>query len=399
MDEDRGFYRSLFPQGIFGLAVPSGRLYADNLGVKKIQAFIGVVTFFVLAASGRTAVADPHFAEIDSLLKKTRGAWNTPGMAVAVVEHDEITHVFADGFSDLENQTRAGAKTMWRIASVSKPIAATAIMQLVEQGAVRLDEPIWTYIPWYPRKAGNVITVRHILTHTSGIRHYDYAAGEKESLEYYPTVEAGSHVNGVDREPLQFTPGTSYLYSTYAYLLLAGIVEKASGLSYEAYLAEKIFVPAGMKTACLDRNRELIPNRARFYRKGDNGKEVFNAPYVDSSYKWAAGGIMSTVEDLARYAIALDTGKLLAPATTVQVLTPFVLPNGASTGYGLGWHVETDKEGRRWAYHSGGATGGAAFVLRAPADGFAIVLLCNLERPGDLKKLSMDMARSLLPQK
>jgi serine beta-lactamase-like protein LACTB len=374
-------------------------LCADYRAVKKIQALLGVVAFFLVTVVGYSAAADPHFAEIDALLKKNRLAWNTPGMAVAVVEHDEITHVFGDGFADLENQTRAGAKTMWRIASVSKPIAATAIMQLVETGAVKLDDPIWTYIPWYPRKAGNVITVRHILTHTSGIRHYDYAAGEKESSEYYATVEAGSHVNGVDREPLQFTPGTSYLYSTYAYLLLAGIVEKASGLRYEAYLAEHIFAPAGMKTACLDRNRELIPNRARFYRKGDSGKEVFNAPYVDSSYKWAAGGIMATVEDLAHYAIALDTGKLLKPATTAQVLTPFVLPNGASTGYGLGWHVETDKEGRQWVYHSGGATGGAAFVMRAPADGLAIVLLCNLERPGDMKKVALDMARSVLTKK
>jgi serine beta-lactamase-like protein LACTB len=374
-------------------------LCADYRAVKKIQALLGVVAFFLVTVVGYSAAADPHFAEIDALLKKTRLAWNTPGMAVAVVEHDEITHVFGDGFADLENQTRAGAKTMWRIASVSKPIAATAIMQLVETGAVKLDDPIWTYIPWYPRKAGNVITVRHILTHTSGIRHYDYAAGEKESSEYYATVEAGSHVNGVDREPLQFTPGTSYLYSTYAYLLLAGIVEKASGLRFEAYLAEHIFAPAGMKTACLDRNRELIPNRARFYRKGDSGKEVFNAPYVDSSYKWAAGGIMATVEDLAHYAIALDTGKLLKPATTAQVLTPFVLPNGASTGYGLGWHVETDKEGRQWVYHSGGATGGAAFVMRAPADGLAIVLLCNLERPGDMKKVALDMARSVLTKK
>ena len=374
-------------------------LYADNWRVKETQAFLYLVAFFALLTPGRSAAVDPHFAEIDALLTKTRVAWNTPGMAVAVVEHDEITHMSADGFADVENRTRANAQTMWRIASVSKPIAATAIMQLVETGAVKLDEPIWTYIPWYPRKAGNVITVRHILTHTSGIRHYDYATGEKESLEYYPTVEAGSHVNGVDREQLQFTPGTSYLYSTYAYLLLAGIVEKASGLSYEAYLAEKIFAPAGMKTACLDRNRELIPNRARFYRKGDSGKEVFNAPYVDSSYKWAAGGVMGTVEDLARLAIALDTGKLLKPATTVQVLTPFTLPNGASTGYGLGWHVETDREGRQWVYHSGGATGGAAFVMRVPADGLAIVLLCNLERPGDMKKLSMDMARSILPTK
>ncbi|MBC7366922.1 MAG: beta-lactamase family protein [Undibacterium sp.] len=131
-------------------------------------------------------------------------------MALAVVEDDEITHMAADGFSDMENRTRASAQTMWRIASVSKPIAATAVMQLVETGAVKSGEPIWTYIACYPRKAGNNITVRHILTHTSGIRHYDYAAGEKESLEYYPrwkrarTLTAGT-VNSFSSHPARTT--------------------------------------------------------------------------------------------------------------------------------------------------------------------------------------------------
>jgi len=284
---------------------------------------------------------------------------------------------------------------MWRIASVSKPIAATAIMQLVEEGKVKLDEPIWTYIPWYPRKESNIITVRHILTHTSGIRHYNYEGGEKESATYYPSVEAGSHVNGVDQEPLQFAPGAKYLYSTYAYLLLAGIVEKASGLTYEGYLTQHIFGPAGMKTACFDRGRPIVPHRAHFYRKTDSGAEVVNAPYVDVSYKWAAGGVLATVQDLARYAIALDQGKLLKPETLAQVYAPTKLNDGTLSNYGLGWFLETDKSGRQWVYHSGGATGGAAYVFRCPAEGLAVVILCNLERPGELKKFAQQLAATL----
>lgn len=173
---------------------------------------------------------DPRFAAIERLVKTARTTMLIPGITVAVVEQDKIVFTIADGLADLENKTPAAAHTMWRIASVSKPIAATAAMQLVEQGRLKLDEPIWTYVPWYPRKGANLIKVRHILTHTSGIRHYDYEAGEKESTEYFPSVEAGSHIYGVDREPLKFTPGTAYLYSSYAYLLVAGIVESASGL-------------------------------------------------------------------------------------------------------------------------------------------------------------------------
>lgn len=338
---------------------------------------------------------DARFTEVERLMKAARKAMIIPGIAVTVVEHDQIVWSGADGLADLEQQVPATAQTVWRIASVSKPVAATATMQLVEAGKVKLDEPIWTYLPWYPRKGEAVITVRHILTHTSGIRHYDYEAGEKESAEYFPTVEAGSHVNGVDREPLQFTPGTKYLYSTYAYLLLAGIVESASGLSYEGWLREKIFAPAGMKSSSLDRNRDIVARRARFYRKTDSGTAVVNAPYVDNSYKWAAGGVLATADDLARFAIALDTGKLLNAETLKQVYTVKEIP-GVKTDYGLGWHVSTDQDGRMWAEHSGGATGGAAYLLRAPGDGLAIAILCNLERPGDLKKLSMEMARAVM---
>lgn len=345
---------------------------------------------FVLLALGAIAQpkpVDPRFSEVERIVKAARAAALIPGISVAIVEGDRIAFVTSDGFSDLENMVPASARTLWRIASVSKPVAATAAMQLAEQGRLKLDEPIWTYVPWYPHKADHVITVRHVLTHTSGIRHYDYEAGEKESAEYFPTVEAGSHVNGVDREPLKFTPGTRYLYSSYGFLLVAGFVEAASGLSFEGYLKEKIFTPAGMTTACLDKNRELIPNRARFYRKTDSGTAVVNAPFVDVSYKWAAGGILASVDDLAHYAIALDTGKLLSAESLKQVYADHKLADGKPTGYGLGWHVETDKDGRLWVDHSGGATGGAAFLRRLPAEGFAVVVLCNLERPADFKKL------------
>jgi CubicO group peptidase (beta-lactamase class C family) len=205
-------------------------------------------------------------------------------------------------------------------------------------------------------------------------------------------------VNGVDREPLQFTPGTGYLYSSYAYLLLAGIVEQASGLSYEGWLREKVFGPAGMMSSALDRNREIVAHRARFYRKTDSGAAVVNAPYVDSSYKWAAGGVLASADDLARFVIALDTGKLLGAEARKQLYVVRPIPGG-KTDYGLGWHVSTDKEGRTWAEHSGGATGGAAYLLHCPGEGLAISILCNLERPGDLKKLAMEMARAVIATK
>ena len=341
------------------------------------------------------ALGDARYDEAARIMRETRAAWGAPGISVAIVENGRITWTGSDGLADVENRVAATPVTVWRIASVAKPISATAVMQLVEAGRIKLDEPIWTYIPWYPPKAEHVITVRHLLTNTSGIRHYKYEEGEKESTELFSSVEAGSHVHGVDREPLQFAPGTQYLYSSYAYLLLAGIVEQASGLTFEGYLRDRIFQPAGMDTAQLDRHREIIRQRASFYRKGEGGRGLFNAPYVDVSYKWSAGGILATVTDIARFAIALDDGKLLSEASRKESTTPYTLTSGASTDYGFGWHV-SQEGGRRWVYHSGGATGGAAWLLRVPDERFAVVFMCNLERPGDGRKLAMEIAKAVL---
>ncbi|HKB92560.1 MAG TPA: serine hydrolase domain-containing protein, partial [Opitutaceae bacterium] len=287
---------------------------------------------------GADASTSTRFAAAEKILHDARVSMGMPGVAVAVVENGKIVWTFSDGMADLENNIPVTPHTVFRIASVSKTMAAMATMQVVEKGLVKLDEPIWTYVPWYPRKGNAVITVRHLLTHTSGIRHYHYELGEKESMQFYASVEEGSKIYGVDQEPLQFTPGTHYLYSTFGYALLAGIVEKATGITFEAYMHEHLWAPAGMSVTKMEHPDEIIPYRAHAYRKEAKAGQVINAPYIDVSYKWAAGGVISTVEDLAHYVIALHDGRLLKSGTLEQVYTPYILADGKSTGYGIGWH-------------------------------------------------------------
>lgn len=341
----------------------------------------------VAPVGAQTRSLPPRVAELVDAARAQAGA---PAMSVAVVTGDALAWEGASGLTDVENQVAARPDSVYRIASISKPIAATAVMQLVERGRVSLDDPIRTYVPFFPDKGGLTLTVRHVMTHTSGIRHYK--SGEMESMTRFGSIEDAAAV--FENDPLLFTPGTKYSYSTYAYNLLAAVVESASGLSYESYLKEHIFGPAGMTKTRLERAEEIVPNRAHQYVKG--GGAVHNAHYADLSVKWAGGGIISTAGDLARFHIALDEGKLLKPETLRQMYTPAKLADGSSTEYGLGWMISTDSAGRTWIAHSGGATGGTTYLLRNPSSKVAVAILCNLESAPGLRKLAMDIAEIAL---
>ena len=279
------------------------------------------------------------------LVDEHRRAIGAPAISAAVVVDGRIA--WADGFgqADLEQEVPAHADTVYRIASISKPVAATAVMQLVERGLVGLDDPIQKYVPDFPRKPEGEIRLRHLLTHTSGIRHYK--GDEFNSREYFATTAAAFRI--FEDDPLLFAPGSKYQYSTYGYNLLAAVVEKVSGLPYEQYIQAHVFTPAGMTTARLEHPEDLVRHRARQYTKDTRPAPAFplrNAPYVDLSYKWAGGGIIATALDLARFDIALNDGRLLKPATLQQMYTPARLTSGQETGYGLGWMVATDARGR-----------------------------------------------------
>ena len=344
----------------------------------------------LISALSVVAAAQSRFAAADRLLTAAQAKLGTPGMSVAVVVNDELAWSTGYGLADVENGVPATAQTAYRIASISKTMAATAVMQLVERGRVRLDDPIQKYVPSFPDKGESVITLRHLLSHTSGIRHYK--PGEIESKESFDSVADAIAIFKDD--PLLFTPGTQYHYSTYGFNLLAGVVEKASGLTYESYLREHIWVPAGMKTTGFEHPLDVVPHRARQYVRGGPGG-VHNAPYADLSIKWAGGGVISTVEDLARFHIALDQGRLLKRETLAQMYTPGTLADGAPIGYGLGWMLETDSKGRHWVAHSGGATGGTTYLLRDPTRGLAVVIFCNVQGAQNLKQLAMQVADAI----
>jgi CubicO group peptidase (beta-lactamase class C family) len=360
------------------------------------------------------SLAQESFEWIGSVLAAARPATGAPAISMAVVKDGRIVWSGGDGLADLEHDVPARADTIYRIGSITKTITAVAVLQLVEQGLVGLDDTLDKYIPKYPKERSSVITVRHILTHTSGIRHYHYERGEKEGLppQYFPNSAEAFNIYGVAEEPLLFEPGTSTTYSTYAFRLLGDVIEKSSGVTWEAYLRDRIFRPAGMTSSRVEHPLEVVPRRAAHYRRAGLGNpregighpwppsaQLINAPYVDFSYKWAAAAVLSTAEDLARYDIAIGNGTLLKPTTVDLMHTPHKMPDGKNGPYGLGWRVNTDGNSRTWVSHGGGTTGQTSHILRYPAGRISVSVVSNVEGAENVAGLARRIALAVIEGK
>jgi CubicO group peptidase (beta-lactamase class C family) len=300
-------------------------------------------------------------------------AQKIPGMSVSVVTGGELRWSAGYGQADIENEVPATPETVYRLASVSKPITAVAVLQLVEQGKIDLDAPVQRYVPAFPPKQWPV-TTRQLLGHLGGIRHY--ADGEFESTRRYATLTEALDI--FRNDPLVQEPGTKYLYSTYGYTLVGAVVEAASGTTFADYVRQNVFEPAGMSGARVDDVREIIPRRAHGYEKGPAG-ELRNSGLADTSYKVPGGGLCGTAPDLARFAIALWKGTLVRPETRRLMFTSLKTRDGKATGYGLGWALGTDPLGRDEVFHRGDQQRVTSLLYTQPERGLAIVLFANLE--------------------
>jgi CubicO group peptidase (beta-lactamase class C family) len=349
---------------------------------RLVPAFAVLLSAVVSAQVARVA-NDRDPAVLARLAEDARAGMPTPALAAAVVSGDAIVWAQGFGFANLEQGSPAAADTVFRIASISKPITATAVMQLVARGLVSLEDPVQRFVPSFPRKPQGEIRIRHLLSHTSGIRHY--RGNEFASRDTYHSLDGAMLV--FKHDPLVFAPGERYLYTTYGFNLLASVVEAVSGRSFEEYLRLNIFVPSGMTTTMLERPQDLVKFRAQPYVRGPGLGTWLNAPYVDLSVKWAGGGMLSTATDLARFDIALNSGRLLRPDTLDRMHAPTRLNSGALTGYGLGWMVNPSS-GRTIVAHSGGAMGGTTYFLREPKARLATVLLANTDNVPRLRELA-----------
>ncbi|MCI0487378.1 MAG: beta-lactamase family protein [Blastocatellia bacterium] len=315
--------------------------------------------------SGRSAVR----ALTDSL--------NIPGMSVAVGINGEIVWSEGFGYADLENKVPVSERTRFRLGSVSKMLTVAAVAKLYEEGKLDLDAPIHQYVPTFPDK-GHKITARQIAGHLSGIRHYqakDYTNGRNIDFEHYDKVVDSLKI--FQDDPLVAEPGTKYQYTTFGYTLLSAVVEGASKKSFLDYLQEAVFQPLKMEQTTADRPDQIIPDRTGFYDRDRSG-QIKNAAYVDPSYKWSGGGMLSTAEDLIRFGSAHLRAGFLKPETLDLLFTSQRTSEGKETGVGIGWRIAKDSEGRRMAHHAGSMGGCRAVVLIYRDAGVVVALLSNL---------------------
>jgi serine beta-lactamase-like protein LACTB len=350
-----------------------------------------------VAASGRLAGETAQntlpvaaLAEIDLLMQIEMQKAKVPGASLAIVWANKPVYAKGFGMADLEHRLPVNNTTAFRTASVAKPITATGVMWLAEQGQLDLDAPIQKYCPAFPEKQWP-ITARLLLGHQAGIRHYA-KPGESAGTQHYFSIADSLAL--FKNDPLLHEPGTKYVYTTFGFSVLGCAIEGASGQPYETFMREKVFMPAGMTRTRLDRIWDIIPDRARGYMllTGDAWKTlapaaqafaradtVYNAPFHDTSMKIAGGGLVSTAEDLARFGIAVLTHRLLKQATQEQMWRDGTTRDGKPTGYGLGWGVAAAQEGIRRFSHSGNQIGGASVFHVLPEVGLSYAIMVNLE--------------------
>lgn len=313
-------------------------------------------------------------------------AWMTqskaPALSVAIVADDQIRWSKGYGLADVENSVSAKADTAYRLASIAKSITAVAVMQLVERGKLDLNASINKYCAAYPEKQAvkNApdkhfsITVRQLLVHQSGVRHNK--PDELLTTRHYSSISDA--IGSFKDDPLVVEPEMKYSYSTPGYTLLGCAIETVSGMSYIDYVRENIFKPAGMTRTFVDDVYTIIPNRARGYRKTQAG-EIQNAPLHDTSIKIPGGGLVTTVEDLARFAIGINTNKLVKPETLTQMWTKPKTRDGKEQAYAMGFLIN-DREGLLTVINDGSQAGTRTYLFLIPGQKFAIALMTNLER-------------------
>ena len=340
--------------------------------MRKFLIAFGVALLFASPARPKSAAEDsgaPKVSQLEYFIATEMERQGIPGLSMAVVGPD-FTWAKGFGFADLENRVPATEQSSYRMASVTKPMTAIAILDLVEEGKIELDAEVQTYVPWFPKKQ-YPITIRQLLGHIGGMSHYRNYMTEGRIREPKNTREAIAIFQDFD---LIAEPGTKYSYSSYGFNLLGAVIEGASGRSYGEFMRERVWGPMGMTSTRMDDPREIIPNRVRGYTF-ENGT-VRNSEYVDISSRFAGGGTRSTVLDMTR--LAREVGRVLDPATVTTMWTTLATRDGKETGYGLGWSVGP-LGGRPSSGHSGSQQETRTLLVHLPREGYTIAVASNYE--------------------
>lgn len=348
--------------------------------------------------------------QVDAAAESALARYDLPSIQISIGLGPELTFERAYGMANLESNSPATRHTMYRTASIAKWFTATAAMVLVEDGKLDLDAPIQDYCPALPKKQWT-ITARHLLSHTSGIRH-SYDGVDIRLDEERMRDEASGHRRYTDvvtpletfaNDPLRFQPGTDYLYSSPGYRVLSCVIEGADGgRDFRTIMNEDVFSPAGALSITEDDSTAIVPHRAGLYHRAASGR-LERAAFKDVSENLGGGGYLSTASDLVRFAHAFGDGAIVSMDSIQQMGTPVTGPDGNLVGnrdlsdptYGLGVFV-VQAGPSKFFTHPGDQPGATTLLLLAPDQGVALAIMSNAEPWDEIQEFGTVILRTVL---
>lgn len=354
--------------------------------MKRLSVIVAAVLLFAGVLSAQQP--DARVARLNAYLHAAAELGHVNG-SVLVAEQGKVLVDTAFGFANFELAVRNTPDTRFRVASVTKQFAALATMMLAQDGALRLDDPITRYVDSLPA-SWDKITIHDLLRHTSGISDYEGWFGGYSTQAYSDYMSAAHAperiVHDARQRPLDFEPGTKFHYSNSAYVILGLVIERASGMPFDTFLANRIHEPLGMALSAQDRSDVLIPNRAvgyqllpgtmpRAYYAGLSTDNIRNAVYQKMEPPQAEAGLITTARDLYKWDQALYTERLLPTAALDSIFTPGL------GGYGYGWFIKQGPDGVTYE-HSGGLPGFTCYIMRIPGTHRTIIVLNNVQTLG-----------------
>ena len=324
-------------------------------------------------AQRSTITRDAFRLRADSLVYTYLAESHAPSAAFAVIRGKDTLAYGAYGLADVDARRAPTATTIYEIGSITKQFTSAAVMRLVEQGRVRLDDDLSKYVPQLPLQ-GKKVTIRQLLNHTSGIHSYTSSPAWQKT--WNDVLSPDAIIKFVAADTFDFAPGTAYRYNNTGYVLLGMVIEKASGQKYAKYLDAQFFKPLGLKQTSYCPSHPSDPGFALGYSKGPNG--TIRSQFLDLSHPFSAGALCSTVGDFAKWQRALDAGRVVSPASYALMTTADTLNNGRKINYGFGL-VPGMFVGHKTISHTGGINGFATAATYVPDDSLSIVVFTNFD--------------------
>lgn len=323
--------------------------------------------------------------KIDKLILSEMESQEIPGVSVAIVHSGKTVYKKSFGLANIEYSVKVKTESPFKIASLTKPLTAIAIMQLVENEKISLDDKIESYVDSIPA-SWKPITIRQLLTHTSGLADYFQAPAWSWKNSWRLDLTHREFLQMCSKSPMAYQPGEKMKYCNTGYYLLGMVIEKASNMSYAEYLSQHIFKPIGMSHSQRDRSQLVIHDRASGYTL--NNGELENSEYTSDTWAYSEGGVITTAEDLAKLDSSFYTEVLLKKSSIEQLWTPAKLSNGSigvigdngagkPNYYGAGWFI-SDYKGHKLILAGGNKPGYTCTYFRFPDSQISIIILSNL---------------------